>query len=89
MEDAGNDCSGVNMSEAPDFFAWFDDGELQPCPSCGERSGVANPEAGTLVCLVCRYIRYRPRTRRGVRGPGPELLDDPRVAQLYLGGAPS
>jgi branched-chain amino acid transport system ATP-binding protein len=27
--------------------------------------------------------------RVALSGPGPQLLDDPRVAQLYLGGAPS
>jgi branched-chain amino acid transport system ATP-binding protein len=27
--------------------------------------------------------------RVALTGPGPQLLDDPRVAQLYLGGAPA
>ena len=27
--------------------------------------------------------------RVALTGPGPQLLDDPRVAELYLGGAPT
>jgi hypothetical protein len=39
-----------------DVHGWFDSGELQGCPACGETACIRLPASGSLLCLSCGSV---------------------------------
>jgi len=59
----------------PDFdlHQWFDREELEPCPACGERTGIRLPSSHSLMCVACGYIAAADTVRAAAdepNGPG-------------------
>jgi hypothetical protein len=54
-----------------DIRRWFDPDELEPCPACGEQTGL-RPSGDSLICIRCGYLE-----RDQARPSKPDERDDP------------
>lgn len=44
------------MTNETEFGSWFDEDELERCPSCGERKLIPREHGGFRVCLDCGVV---------------------------------
>jgi hypothetical protein len=50
---AHDGCAGMSDLE---LHQWFEPGELDRCPVCGEPAGVSLPATAAFVCLGCGHV---------------------------------
>jgi ribosomal protein S27AE len=56
------------VAQKVDFRKWFEDGELEECPRCGDQTVVVT-HTGAAICTECGLLGFRKVDGDGITAP--------------------